>query len=177
MQIPSPGFPLILFFPYGMWGKKYNCTGSDWDGASFLHSSSLASVFRFRTKTMLVTHWCFGYCSIVLAASRSSLFLTLPPQWAEKRCPRRWEGAQPRRPNKPKRYSKLCNIRLSNEQVKKKETAIFCLGTGWILTHSSHAIRNLCNLKATWRTAYFFLLDRIWALPVFWLGCYPRFAN
>lgn len=47
---------------------------SAWDGLNFLHSSPQGAVFWICTKTALVTHWCFGYCSAYL---HSFLFFSL----------------------------------------------------------------------------------------------------
>lgn len=50
------------------------CAASGWDRVNFLHRSPHETVLDLGTKTVLITHWCFGYCWIVLPEHQSFLF-------------------------------------------------------------------------------------------------------
>ena len=66
------------------------CTGSDWNGVSFLRSSLYVAVL-----------WICDYKSVDntpvfrLLLSRLSVFPALPPRWVVWTCTRNWEETQP----------------------------------------------------------------------------------
>lgn len=91
--------------------------------------------FEFVTKTVLITHQCFGYFWAEFAQHKGIFFFPLcPQQWISWGCTNSWEEIHDR--NWPKGYSKPCSVVHSNmlRKSRRKQEHLQMLPDGkeWI---------------------------------------------